>query len=73
MIARLNRKADGHSGSSSEAANSRPKVNYFSMLNEQDPVPDPSLLDPIDSNHNHEIKTAVDEMKNSAHTNGLPA
>lgn len=51
--------------------NDRPRVNYFSVRTEADPFPDPSLLDPIDSEKHEDILQGVKDMKDTAKKNGL--
>ena len=70
MIARMNRVQDGEENKTSEG--SRPRENYYKARREQDPFPDPSLLDPIDSAQHSEIIEAMNMMKVDTRKNGLP-
>lgn len=48
MNARLNRQGDENSAKSHVVDRNRLRVNYQAARLEEDPFPDPSLLDPID-------------------------
>ena len=73
MVGRLNRLKNDQMDMTTGPPNpSRPKVNYFSARAEEDPMPDPSLLDPVDEDQHEDIKTAVADMQEAAHKNGLP-
>jgi hypothetical protein len=50
----------------------RPRINYYDVRQEEDPFPDSSLLDPMDSAQQDDIKEAADDMINQAIDNGLP-
>ena len=71
MLARLNRVNNDEVDTPPTADPTRPKVNYFSARAEEDPLPDPSLLDPIDEEQHEDIKTAVDDLRKQAFENGL--
>jgi len=59
MIARLNRiqEAESPSEESHRLLADRPRVNYHTARSEEDPFPDPSLLDPVDTEQHAEIRT----------------
>lgn len=40
--------------------------------NEPDPLPNPSLLDPVDDEQDEDIKFVIDNMLRKAHTTSLP-
>lgn len=69
MTARLNRQYDGESPPTA----TRPKVNYVTARTEEHPFPDPSLLDPIDTDQHDDICKAIEDIKENANQNGLPA
>lgn len=52
------------------ADSARRKVNYFSARAEEDPLPDPSLLDPIDQKQHDDIKATVSDLQKTAFDNG---
>lgn len=73
MVARLNRISNDQMDMTTGPPDpSRPKVNYFSARAEEDPIPDPSLLDPVDEDQHADIKTAVADMQEVTHKNCLP-
>ena len=75
MIARLNRTREVNSASSTENGEpspERPRVNYYSARNEEDPLPDPSLIGLVDSDEQTDIEKALEVMKQSAADAGLP-
>lgn len=74
MTARLNHMRDygAFSDSSSNLVSDRPRINFNTARTEEDPFPDPSLLDPADTDQHGEIHTEVETMKNTASNNGLP-
>lgn len=65
MIARLNRMTN-------EDFDARPRVNYYDVRDEEDPFPDKSLLDPVDSSQHDEIAQDVEKMVQTAVDNGFP-
>lgn len=69
MIARLNR-IEGDI-TLNEQDTTRPHVNYYSVREEEDPFPDSSLLDPIDSSQESEINDSLIRMMDTASKNGL--
>lgn len=50
----------------------RPRVSSYLARSDKDPFPDPSLLDPIDSEKNDEISSSVTTMVAKVTGNGLP-
>lgn len=71
MTAMLNRQVDRNVSKSSNAPPNRPRVHYNSARNEEEPFPDPSLLDPVDADQHEEIKSVAETMVESAKKNGL--
>lgn len=73
MVSRLNQVQEDEPNSEvqGELAADRPRVNYNAARNEEDPFPDPSLLDPIDSMQHKEVETETEEMLHKAKENGL--
>lgn len=67
MIMRLNRISD--SGFKDDGR--RTSVDYFSACAEKDPLPDASLLDPLDIDQHEENRCAVDKLADNATANGL--
>ena len=67
MTARLNRQRNDDK----RPAADRPKVNYHAAHTEEDPFPDPSLLDPIDEDQHDDIRKAVADIQQTAKDNGL--
>ena len=49
----------------------RPRINYHAARIDQDPFPDPSLLDLIDSDQHEAIEDAVDSMIEKAKQSGM--
>lgn len=74
MISRLNgeRTSDNDQAKATDIDMDRPRVNYNTARMEEDPFPDPSLLDPIDSDQHADVRDSVEEMKKTADENGLP-
>ena len=70
MIARLTRISNSDPVKE-ETESSRPRVNYYTARSEEDPFPDPSLLDPMDEDQHDEIRTEVKNLKDTARENGL--
>lgn len=70
MIARLNRQR-GDEPSTMHSTDSRPRVNYFEVREEEDPFPDSSLLDPIDNSQHGDIEVELHNMIERARGNGL--
>lgn len=66
MISHLNYQVD----TNSRVLSSRLKVTYNRAQTGEDSFPDPSLLDPIDSEHHGNINAAVKDMKTSANKRG---
>lgn len=66
MISRLNRSVN-----TEESDERQSFVHFNSVRSERAPFPDPSLLDPIDSEQHGEIEAAVASMKDNAMKNGL--
>lgn len=60
MLARINRIVD------------HPRANYYMAQTEEDPFPDPSLLDPLDSEQHDDVLGAVHDMIERSKSNGLP-
>lgn len=50
----------------------RPRINYYQARGEDDPFPEASLLDMLDSYQHEDVCEAVKEMVESAVKNGLP-
>lgn len=67
MVARLNRVRTDTDWSSD-----RPRVANQQARAEEDPSPDPSLLDPVDYDQLDDIRTAVKSMTDLEIDNGLP-
>ena len=67
MSARFN----GQDNFNEPPPSNRPKVNYNTARNEEDPFPDPSLLDPIDADQHEDICKAVDNLEKTAREKGL--
>lgn len=57
MTARLNRKCNEEK----RPAAVRPRVDYHTVRQKDEPLPDPSLLDPIDVDQHEEIRKAVED------------
>lgn len=72
MIARLNRVPNSHVSTDNPSVDTRPRVNYFKVKEEEDPFPDSSLMDPVDSTQSEEVKVEIDNMLQLAVTNGFP-
>ena len=76
MLARLNQVSNDEVDSAANPTDasdpSRPTVNFFTVRNEQDPFPDSSLLDPVDSEQHDEIASTVEQMVADAVDNGFP-
>lgn len=70
MIARLNRLPN--TKPDTDTQKNRPPVNFYSARLEEDPFPDPSLLDPVDSEQHDTITSVVADMKDTDRHNGLP-
>lgn len=71
MSARLNQIQETDKEPSEKIDPARPKVNYHKARTEEDPFPDPSLLDLIDKDQHDEIKAAVKGMEQAAKKQGL--
>ena len=67
MICRLNRVRNNYPSSQGD----RPHVHYRAARTEDDPFPDPSLLDPVDSTQHDEVLEAIANMKHKAKRKGL--
>ena len=67
MTARLNRQ----SNDDTIPAADRPKVSFHAVRIEEDPFPDPSLLEPIDEYQQDDIRKSVEDMQKTAKDNGL--
>lgn len=74
MIARLNSigTAEDADDNGTKHQTDWPRVNYQTARTEEDPFPDPSLLDPIGSDQHNDIRTYEASMKKSAEDSGLP-
>lgn len=72
MVTRLNRVANdqvdntGQTNIPPKLDPARPKVSYYRARFEEDPLPDPSLLDPIDSEQHNEINAAMEGMQKAS-------
>lgn len=71
MFARLNRVDNEQVDPPTNPDPTRPKVNYNTARTEEDPLHDPSLLDPIDMDQHEDIKAAVRDMQRVAFEAGL--
>lgn len=71
MTSRLNRVEDEVPAASSHPPISRPRVDYNMACSDVDPIPDPSLLDPIDEPQNVDDQQAIDGMLKTARKNGI--
>lgn len=56
----------------SEVDQHRERVNYYQTRQSEDPFPDPSLLDPIDSEQHAHINQSIESMLKKAEDNGMP-
>lgn len=74
MFARMNRVVPEHTANeiAGQRKEDRPRVNFYTARTEEDPFPDPSLLDPIDSDQHGEIIAEIGNLKKIARDNGLP-
>jgi len=70
MIARMNREQDIDQPDNHPK---RERVNYYTAREEEDPFPDPSLIDPLDSDQAEDITKGIEEAIKKAVENGLPA
>lgn len=76
MSARLNKvpnvpEPQKPSTSHPSPTSNHPSANYYSAWLEQDPFPDPSLLDSVDADQHSGIKDTIMDMVARATTNGL--
>lgn len=50
----------------------RPRVNYYDIRQEEDPFPDPLLLDPVDTDQLQEVLDLIKDMIQTTINNGFP-
>ena len=74
MIACLNRIREDKifSDSDNNLPSDRLRVSFNTARTDEDLIPDPSILDLVDTEKRGEIRTAVETMNNTASDNGLP-
>lgn len=72
MIARINRASNSTVDSDKPLDDLRPRVNYFCVREEEDPFPDASLLDPIDSDQHEDVIDATNGMVQTTIDSGFP-
>lgn len=72
MMARLNHVENSHEDTPPKVSTVRPKVNYYAARAEEDPFPNPFLLDSIDSDQHDDIMAEVREAEKKAFDYGLP-
>lgn len=72
MVARLNRTTNDAVEPVMEIFENRTRVDYYRVKEEVDPFPDPSLLDPVDSDQSEDVETAVSKRLQDAFDNGFP-
>lgn len=63
LIAQVNRVPNDQVDSAPSISPIRSKMYYFTAHGEEDPFPDPSLLDPIEEDKHEKIRVALGEMK----------
>lgn len=62
MIARLNHVRPFEPSKKTSLSRDRPRVNFYKARAEEDPFPDPSLLDPVDSAQHNDVRSTLDKM-----------
>lgn len=70
-MARLNQLVDSSANSVNNFVESRPRINYCSVREEEDTFPNTSLLDPIDHGQNEEVSKYFKDMMQTAIYNGF--
>ena len=73
MIARLNGYQSHKSIHRVRVPADRPRMNYHTARTEEDPVVDPSLLDPLDNDQHQDIREAIEGLKQNIRNNGILA
>ena len=71
MMARLNRVIVDTTTTDVSSSSSRSHVNFYEAREEEDPLPDQSLIDPVDANQHDYIDNAIQSIIEKSSDNGL--